>query len=679
MFKHQVNCTVLVMLICSSHKISAQTALNFKEANKLIMEGSIAASSSAWQESIEKQSNDAIRPTDLMESIGFWKKALEKDPANANLNYKVGVCYFLSYDEQLKALPYFKQAIKDLGKTYDFTKENEKKAPYNTYYFLAETYLENNQPDSALKYFGIYKDSYGTAPLTVEPGVLMSVNAKEGIKNARNVKVSGFGNVVNTPYAETNPVMRLDNKLLFFSSRRPGAKETTTGTEKVYNADIYFTLKNQNGQWENVIPFPFNTQYDEAPLYLSPNGDVLYFRRTVENKKLIYKSTLLSNAWSKPKPVVELNSPFNETGMSMSADGKYLFFCSDRNKLSGKYDIYKCTKQKGDKWGQLEVLDPSINSAFNEVSPYISPDGKTLFFSSNTYTKKGMGSYDIYYSELKDDNTWTRPNNMGYPINKTRADINYYVSGDDKRYYASLTENNSYDIFTVEGGGFDFESIAVGTDIVTITNEMGVTQVMETEKTVEKEVEVTQAVETIVEKEKEVEVIKTLEVEKEKEVFIPSGDVENDKSKKEVKVSDVNVENLSAADRTELIDKLKNYLAAELKANESVKFKTVYFDFNKSNLSLLSVNELKLLVEFLGEHPETKIEIAGHGDNRGSWQTNLDLSNKRAKEVYEFLVANKVSTDRMFFYGKGSAVPVVTNDNEENRGKNRRVEVFILK
>jgi hypothetical protein len=86
---------------------------------------------------------------------------------------------------------------------------------------------------------------------------------------------------------------------------------------------------------------------------------------------------------------------------------------------------------------------------------------------------------------------------------------------------------------------------------------------------------------------------------------------------------------------------VKDYLLEQLKTNESVKFKVVYFDFNKSNLNLLSLNELKLLVEFLNEHPETKIEIAGHGDNKGSWETNLSLSNKRAKEVYDFLIDNK--------------------------------------
>jgi tetratricopeptide (TPR) repeat protein len=512
----QYTVTIIVITLMTMYcKLAAQTSpKNFKDANELILAGSIQATSVNKREFIEKQSNDAVTASTFHSALSHWKKELAKDSTNANLNYKTGLCYFFSYDQQLKAMPYFKKAIKGLTDTYDFNNQKETKAPYSAYYFLADTYLENNQPDSAIKYFSMYQDNYQTIPISAERGVFMSINAKESEKHPRNVNVATLGNAINTSFAETNPVMKLDNKLLFFSSRRPNNQQTDTTGDQVYDADIYFATKNENNKWSNVSPFTYNTEFDEAPLYLSPNGDVLYFRKTIKNNTDIFKTELVNNVWTKPQPVNEINTPFNETGVSISGDGKYLYFCSDQNKVAGMYDIFKCTKQANGKWGKLEILSTTINTPFNEVSPYVSPDGKTLFFSSNGSSKKGIGSYDIYYSELKSDSTWTEPNNLGYPINKCRADINYYVAGDDKRYFSSLTENNSYDIFIVEGGGFDFENIAAGTEVVTVTNEMGVTQVMETEKQVEKEVEVTQAVETIVEKEKEVEVIKTVEVEK---------------------------------------------------------------------------------------------------------------------------------------------------------------------
>ena len=722
----------LGLVFCYS--LSAQTGSpDYKEANNLIVSESVKATSVSKREFIEKQSNDAIAATLFNDALGSWKKTLATDPDNANYNYKTGLCYFFSYDQQLKALPYFKQSIKNLTDSYDFSNESEKRAPYNAYYFLADTYLEHNEPDSALKYFSMYQDNYEGTPISTELGVFMSINAKEGIKNPRNVQVTNMGNAINTPYAETNPVMRLDNKLLFFASRRPGTKLADSTGEKLYDSDIYSTAKTESGKWINAIPFPHNTPADEAPLYLSPNGDVLYFRRTVKNHSDIFKTEFANGVWGKPQGINEINTSFNETGISISADGKYLYFCSDQNKEAGKYDIFKCTKQPNGKWGQLELLSPTINSPFNEVSPYISPDGKTLFYSTNGSSKKGMGSYDIYYSELKTDNTWTKPTNMGYPINKTRADINYYVSGDDKRYFATLTDNDSYDIFIVEGGGFNFESIAAGTEIVTVTNEMGVTQVMETEKKVEKEVEVAQAVETVVEKEKEVEVIKTVEVEKEKEKEVPLATDENIKQedlnkqkaitdsinaaaaetakaeqmrkekmmidslnaaaeaekvlktkkqevkKDQVNVAAINLDNMEEESRAVLIDIVKRYLTKELKQNESVVYKIVHFDLNQKNLTPITRTDLKLLVDFMKEQPDTKIEIVGYTDNTGKWAKNNVLSANRALEVYNYLLAKGISEMRLHYYGKGSSSPFASNDTEEGRAKNRRVEIVLIK
>ena len=170
---------------------------------------------------------------------------------------------------------------------------------------------------------------------------------------------------------------------------------------------------------------------------------------------------------------------------------------------------------------------------------------------------------------------------------------------------------------------------------------------------------------------------------KEKEVMA-SADVIGIKKEKKSEVSsitasDLNIEKMSPLEISQLTYKLKDYLNKDMKANESLKFKTVYFEFNQSNLMPTSLSELKALTSYLKEHPETKIEIAGHGDIIGAWYANVILSNQRAKEVYDFLVANNISPKRMFFYGKGSTMPVAPNDTEENRSKNRRVDVYLLK
>ena len=669
----------ILLFVTAFHSL-AQTPLSSKQkevlankVNTLISKGTPAATSSSKQEIVERSWGNWDTYQNYKEALVACQQLLAEVSTNANYNYKTGLCYFFSYDEQHKALSYFKKATKKLAKEYSFSNPNEEKVPYTALFFLAHSFLENNQPDSAVKYFSVYQDKQSMSAINTERGLSMSINAKNGEKNLRNVSIKNMGSKINSSFAETNPVVKLNNSMLFFASRRPNKDNNSNATN---SEDIYYSTKDVTGKWNEPLAFRYNTEFDEAPLHISPDGSILYFKKTTNGNSDFYSTIFKDGAWTKPEPLSDINTAFNEESLSITGDGKTIYFSSDRNKELGKYDIFKSTLSVKGKWSAPVLLSKTINTAFDEVSPYITPDGSVLFFSSNAFSGKGLGGMDIYYTELKPNTGWQEPQSLGYPINKTRNDVQYYIASGDKRFYSSLTDNNSYDLFEVEGGGFDFESLAASTDLVTVTNEMGVTQLLETEKKVEKEVEVTQAIETEVEKEKEVEINNTLgEKEKEVEVNTPVNELTN----KEVKVSDVNVDNLTEEQRKELVEKVKKYLVEQLATAESVKFKVVFFDFNKSNLNLLSLNELKLLVEFLGEHPETKIEIAGHGDNKGSWATNLSLSDKRAKEVYDFLIENKVSPDRMFYYGKGSAVPIAPNDTEQNRSKNRRVEVFILK
>jgi outer membrane protein OmpA-like peptidoglycan-associated protein/tetratricopeptide (TPR) repeat protein len=659
-----VLCLTGISLFAGTNDSAAVKSL-MKQANGLLVKAITNNTMSNTQEVIDYNLESEENNSNFKQALTSLQKALEQNPTNANLNYKAGLCYYFSYDQQLKALPYFQKALKQISPNYDFTSTSEKASPNTALYFLASTYLQAGKPDSALKYFSLYKEKNLSHPINADREISMCYNAKENDKHIRNVQVKALGDGINSEFAERNPVVKIDNSMLFFSSNRPASAGA------VASEDIYISKKGDKGQWLTPEPFAFNTVYDEAPLFITLDGKTLYLRRTINGNSDIYFSRLANGTWTKPEAFAEINSPSSENGFSMTADGKTVYFSSDRNKPEGKFDIYQCQQDKNGKWGAIQRLPRVINTAFNETSPFINPDGKTLFFSSDGYESKGNGGYDIYYSELKKDKTWSIPQSMGFPINTTRNDINYYISAGDKRFYSRLNGDKSYDLYSIEGGGFDFESISASTDLVTVTNEMNVSQVVETEKEVQKDVEVTKTVETEVVKEKEVE-IHNAEPEKEKETEITKPVDGNS-------VSDVNMENLTAEQRAALVEKVKNYLSAQLAEKQSVSFKTVYFDINKSNLNLLSMNELILLVEFLNEHPTTKVEVVGNTDNTGVWQKNLKLSNDRAKEVYDFLLKNKVSPERMYFYGRASAVPLLDNSTEDNRSKNRRVEVLILK
>ncbi|MFI5164215.1 MAG: hypothetical protein ACHQHP_03090 [Bacteroidia bacterium] len=444
-----------------------------------------------------------------------WQKVLEGEPDNANANFKMGMCYYNSIDESPKALPYLKKASKNISDKYDFFSSAEKNAPYDALYFLGATYLTADQPDSAMWMFFKYEDKFnGNPPISVERQIRNCINAKNSRKNPRDVSMKNPGKNVNSTFAETNPVLTIDNSVMFFASRR-AAKESNKQVSNVtgkFDQDIYYTHKDASGKWEAAVPFKWNTDKDEAPLYISSDGLTLYFCKEVKGQTDIFMSSYVDKVWSNPKPVSEINSSANETGLSISADGKYLYFCSDREGGIGKFDIYQCVKN-GNKWSSPKNLGAALNTSFSEISPYINPNGKTLFFASNGY-RDGMGGYDIFFSELKDDGTWTTPQNMGFPINTTRDDINYYITGGGNRYYATVRDDaNSYDIFKIEGGGFSVENVDATGQVVTLTQEMSVSDVVEVQKTVEKEVDVVETVETTVEVIKEVEKV---DVEKEK-------------------------------------------------------------------------------------------------------------------------------------------------------------------
>ncbi len=448
-------------------------------------------------------------------AMEVWKKVLEAEPDNANANFKMGLCYYNSLDESPKALPYLKKASKKATDKYDFFSPIEKNAPYDALYFLGETYLAANQPDSALWMFFQYEDKFaGDPPIPVDRQIRNCINAKNAVKNPRDVSMKNPGKNVNSSFAETNPVLTIDNSVMFFASRRVAkdANKQPSAVTGKFDQDIYVTHKDASGKWEAAIPFKWNTDKDETPLYISPDGLTLYFSKDVKGQSDIYMCQYVDKVWSSPKPVTEINSGANETGVSISADGKYLYFCSDREGGTGRSDIYQCVKM-GAKWGAPKNLGKALNTGFSETSPYINPNGKTLFFASNGY-RDGMGGYDIFYSELKDDGSWTTPQNMGFPINTVRDDINFYITGGGTRYYATVREEaDSYDIFKIEGGGFSVENIDVTGQVVTLTQEMSVSDVVEVQKTVEKEVEVVETIETTVEVIKEVEKV---DVEKEK-------------------------------------------------------------------------------------------------------------------------------------------------------------------
>ena len=667
---------ILVALCCWIQIGNAQT----KNIKKLFIAGNKALTkgSSSVDNTLSGDYSRNLKQDFIAQSISIWNEVLKEKPENPDANFKMGLSLYNTYDKKTKSLPYFIKATQKLKKNYSFNNDKGGASPFYSLFYLAEAYRLNNQPDSALKYYSVYRNKYKVPPISIEKEIFMSLNAKNSINKPRNVTVSQLRNI-NTQYAESNPVLKLDGKRLFFSSRRPPASLAIDAKKSNgrNSEDIYVAEKDASGKWGVAFPFPHNSEYDEVPLYVTSDGNTLYLRLSKNKNADIYVSNYKEGAWTKPESLKMVNSGFNENGICFSLDGKTLYFSSDMPGGTGGYDIYESHVNEKGKWTLPINLAFPINTSKNEISPNLTPDSKTLYYASNGVVDLGIGGYDLYFSEQKTDGKFKEPINMGYPINKSGDDFSLYNAADGQRLFAQNTPESSFDIFEITGGDFREEEVAANTEVVTITNEMTVAQVVETEKEVEKEVAIVEAIETQVEVEKEVEVTKEVEVEKivEKEVLvadasIPPPAVEFTKEEAPAPQSNkINTKEMMGESPS------KATQPETPKAEIGAESANIYYALNKTDIPMAAINDLFPFIEKLKELPMVTYQVIGHADRKGNWETNLKVSLKRAKKVRDFLVQGGIEASRVIYFGVGN---LKAEADKPESSKDRRVEISIL-
>lgn len=603
------------------------------------------------------------------EAIPMLKQIVSNDPSNSDANFKLGLCYYFSPDHRNLSLDYFRKAKENINLKYAFNNLNSNTAPVDIYFFMGEAFLNNFMPDSALYYYVKYKNRIKLeSPFNLDARMNWCVNALKELSSPLNVNIENLGNNINSVYFEKHPVVTIDNSVIFFSSTRPltnpDGTQQTRQTETQANEDIYYSIKMPSGKWSKLVYFQYNTLKDEFPVSLSLDGKMLILSRKENGNYDLYSSIFADGKWNEPVPIGgSINTSADETEASLSKDGNTLYFSSNRPGGYGQFDIYVSQKPANGKWGKPVNAGKEINTSENEVSPFIHPDGQVLYFSSDGYIEENMGGLDIFYTTKNANNFWSKPMHLKYPVNTTRDDVNYQITSGGKRYCTLLTDFNSFDLVEITGRQDEVGDINFGLEPTRLFSELNVMEVMEVEKQVEKEVQVSDIVEVKTEVEKEVAVVETVEVE----------------SKKNYSLESVNLEEIDSTQRELLIRKVKDYYSNLIGTDKSVIFKTIYFSFNSAELLMLSRNELRVLVEYLNENPTIKVEVIGHTDILGDWNVNLNVSRERAGSVYKFLLENKIAYNRIIYYGKGSADPIASNNTIEGRGKNRRVEIMLLK
>ncbi len=381
---------------------------------------------------------------DYKEALPIYQLLLRIYPNNSNFKYRIGQCYVNTTGEKEKAISYLEDAVKNINPKYKEGKFKESGAPYDALYYLANAYRINNQLDKALETYELFQKNMDTEVYNaeiVEHQIASCRNAKELMGLPLFIKEKNLGSMINEGNSEFNPVISENEDLIVFSK-----------SEAFYDA-ILFSTKT-NGVWsgpQNMNEI-LRVDKDLFPTSISRDGKTLYMYSSADYDGIIYTTVFNNNAWS---PLVKLNENINtkywESHATISHDNKKLYFTSNRKGTLGGLDIYVSKKDSIGDWGAAENLGPVINTSYNEESPFLSKDDKTIFFSSRGHFN--MGGYDIFYSTLLDDGNWSVPLNVGYPLNSTDDDVFFNPVNQGYQGYISRDAAGGFgkgDIYHVE-------------------------------------------------------------------------------------------------------------------------------------------------------------------------------------------------------------------------------------
>ncbi len=415
-------------------------------------------------------------------ALPLLKAVYETNPKKGNVNYWLGRAYFEAYNNRERAIPFLQKAVYDTRFKYKYKKAPKyKEAPMEVYYYLAAAYHRAGKFDQAIRTGEIYitlLDKKGLEqfkPLT-ELLIEQCRTAKKMEGTATGNLVRNMGSDINTFYADYNAILSKDKTELFFNSAQPkpdgSDKDIIDYGKGKYYDDIYTMTLDDANRWANKTPFPKNSLgNDFLGDIIKQDKDVLYCQQDIASRDFFFSSWAFDE-WQEPIPM----QPFDITLLygdyvTMNEEGTIMVFASDNSTKGAKElvnyggtDLYFIRKLADGLWTAPTNLGQRVNGPYNEDYPYLTPDGKTLYFCSNGTTS--MGGFDIFKTELTPMDEWSDPENMLPPINTVYDDISFSISQDQTTGYLSRQQPGGYgdlDIYEVD---FKGERLASGKAIV---------------------------------------------------------------------------------------------------------------------------------------------------------------------------------------------------------------------
>ncbi|MEX2484226.1 MAG: hypothetical protein WED10_06700 [Brumimicrobium sp.] len=433
---------------------------------------------------------DLIQKNTLLMLDGFHSKSiivvdklLEKEPDNANFNYRKGYALFKSTGGYEDAVPYLEKATKKASKIYDIFSSNEDDASVDSYFYLGRCYHLKANIDEARENYELFKNKAPRGSELKPRAELMLTQcdvAEEFLKNPRNYEMVNLGKSINTIAPEYSPIISLDGQALYFTTRRLREDKSNEGIielrDNTYMEDVYVSYRENNNSWKEPELLDFCLpERNEATVAVSTDERFIYVYKDDEGNGDIFYSEFEDSRFKKLKPLKTegINTEAWEPHLTVSPDGRVKYFTSDREGGYGGRDIYRVVKLPNGEWSEPENLGPTINTEHDEDSPFISVDNKTLYFSHNG--EKSMGGFDVFVSVFDDEEqVWSDPINLGTPLNSMGDDIYYTTTADGLTGYLSSYREEGKgekDIYEIKNDYLGLDNVAVLTGKIKTTTD----------------------------------------------------------------------------------------------------------------------------------------------------------------------------------------------------------------
>ncbi|MDQ1089091.1 OmpA family protein [Siphonobacter sp. SORGH_AS_1065] len=488
--------------------------------------------------------------------------------------------------------------------------------------------------------------------------------SQEAVKHPLTVQVKKLPDVINAFDSQYFPVLTADRQHLFFTGI-----EQPNGDE-----NLYISSYTEELGWTKprAVSGMINTDENEGTSSISADGRTLVFtvcqsrlRRGYGNCDL-YITYRNGDQWTEPENLgPQINSAAWESQPTLSPDGRVIFFVSDRPGGLGKRDIWMSKKDSLGRWMPSVNAGPAINTTEDEVSPFLHANGTSLFFASDGYT--GLGGFDLWLTEF-DGKTFSKPENLGYPLNNHEDQVALYITADGRKGYYSQEDRIETDHRQSRLWELDVPE--------TLASRFKRAHVLKgsiVDATTKKPLVAALEVINLKTKEKEA-VLRSDNRTGEYAVVLTSGN----EYAVFVNRPGYLYKSLSFDFSGTSADKVLNIALEAIRKDQHEILKNVFFDSGKWEIKEKSQAELEKLVKLLNENPSVSIEISGHTDDIGEDKNNKELSLKRARSVTDYLTSQGISAHRIKAVGYGETQPVVSNTDEESRALNRRIEVKIL-